>query len=151
MPSQPPENHPQDTPPAREGSADFLDEEEIAGPWREDPIMRRCRREAILILSVWFLCFAWSATYCYLNGYLSHEPRPASKVTGPDIAKVVGPLKSFDRKPDSLTFPLGLGIPDWVFYGIVMPWVFCVVFSLVFCQFIFAEDDLRGDAETEES
>lgn len=122
----------------------------------DDPIYRRCRLEAFLILGLWFCCFLWTTIYCYLFGYLTHEPLPEGKSFGPDIAAVVGRLHAFDRQdefrknPDSLTTPLGLGIPDWVFWGIVVPWVLCIGISVGFCVFVFREDDLRGEDEPDD-
>jgi len=112
--------------------------------WREDPVYLHCRREAILILALWSVCLLYTCTYCYLNGYSSHETN--AKATGPSLGELVGPLPSWDRDPESLQTPLGLGIPDWIFYGVVLPWLVCLVFSLWYGLFFFAEDDL-SDAE----
>lgn len=92
---------------------------------------------------LWGATSLFSATYCYTHGYLTHPPDPES--TGPSIAKLVGPLESFDRTPPSLTFPLSLGIPDWVFYGILAPWAFSIAATFAFCLFYFQEDDLGED------
>ena len=73
-----------------------------------------------------------------------HEPLPSS--TGPAVTHVLGPLESFNRDPESVTFPLGLGIPDWVFYGILLPWIVCIVLSFWYGLFFFAEDDLSEGA-----
>ena len=115
------------------------DESAKAG-WVEDPIYRHSLREARFILGLWTCCFFYTVSYCYLNGYLSHEPSPGS--TGPAIASWFGPLEAFNRDPDSVTYPLGLGIPDWVFYGVALPWVVCIVLSFWYGLFMFAEDDL---------
>ena len=111
----------------------------------EDPIYRNCLREAKFILGLWTCCFLYTVIYCYLNGYLVHEPLPSS--TGPGVTSLLGPLESLNRKPDSVTFPLGLGIPDWVFYGIVIPWGVCVVASFWYGLYLLAEDDLSDGAE----
>lgn len=116
--------------------------------WQIDPAMVRARREAIWILTLWALCCIYTCTYCYLFGYLSHEHLANS--TGMDVAEMVGPLESFNRDPETLTIPFGLGFPDWVFWGIVVPWVVCVVLSIYFCQFIFTEDELGHPDEEHE-
>lgn len=36
--------------------------------------------------------------------------------------------------------PLGLGVPDWVLWGIVVPWFLCLIFSGWFC-FVYMTDD----------
>ena len=110
-----------------------------------DPAMLRSRWEASLILGLWACCMVYTCTYCYLYGYQTHAPLRADRVTGPDIAEVAGPMESFNRDPESLTYPFGLGIPDWVFWGIVTPWAVCIVLSVIFCLFIFKEEDLGED------
>ena len=54
------------------------------------------------------------------------------------------------RDPASLTYPLGLGIPDWVFYGIALPWAVCVLLSFWYGLFYFSEDDLSEGAMEDE-
>ena len=106
----------------------------------DDVVYRNSRREAIVILALWTCCLVYTCTYCYLFGYLSHEPHPIS--TGPALGQIVGPLESFDRVPTTLATPLGLGIPDWVFYGILIPWLLCIAATFWFCLYYYAEDDL---------
>lgn len=110
----------------------------------EDPVYRHSRREGILILALWFVCLLYTCTYCYLFGYLSHEPHP--NPAGPALGAWIGPLTAFDRDPSTLTTPLGLGIPDWIFYGVILPWLLCIVVTFWFCLFYFVEDDLGEDA-----
>ncbi len=118
----------------------------------EDPLYRHSLREARFVLGLWTCCFLYTVSYCYLYGYLTHEPMPASAATGPAIGNLVGPLESFNRDPDSISYPLGLGIPDWVFYGVALPWVICIVLSVWFCLVIFVEDDLSsGTEQTDEA
>jgi hypothetical protein len=112
---------------------------------QEDPVYRSSLREAKWILGLWTCCFFYTITYCYLNGYMSHPPLPSS--TGPAVTHLAGPLESFNRDPASVSYPLGLGIPDWVFYGVALPWVICIVFSVWFCLAVFVEDDLSAPAD----
>ena len=63
---------------------------------------------------------------------------------GQPIGQWVGPLESFNRDPATLTTPWDLGIPDWVLYGIAIPWLFCIVATCWFCLFVFHDDDLGG-------
>jgi len=111
----------------------------------EDPVFRNSLREAKIIISIWALAMVYTCTYCYLNGYESHPSDPAA--IGPAVSSWFGPLKSYDRDPARLTTPLGLGIPDWVFYGVVTPWIVCLLATFVFCLFVFKEDDLGDDQE----
>ena len=122
------------------------DGEDHSGPSQpvDDPVYRNSLREAKIILAVWAVALLYTCTYCYLYGYLSHPSDPAA--TGPAISSWFGPLKSFDRDPASLTTPLGLGIPDWVFYGVGVPWIICSLVTFWFCLFVFKEDEL-GDEQ----
>ncbi len=83
----------------------------------EDPVVRSARREAALALGIWLVAMIYTITYCYLHGY--------------------------GRTAESLTFVLWF--PDWVFWGIVVPWGICVLISVVFA-FGFMGDEPLGDA-----
>jgi len=110
----------------------------------EDPVYIHTRREAIFILGLWACCFLYTITYCYLTGYLSHETH--RHPTGPAVGAALGDLESWNRNLESLSTPLGLGIPDWVFYGIVIPWALCALITFWFCLFYYVEDDLEAGA-----
>jgi len=116
-----------------------------ASPPVEDPLFRNSLREAKIIIAIWAVALVYTCTYCYLYGYESHPSDPAA--VGPAVSSWFGPLESFDRDPTTLTTPLGLGIPDWVFYGVITPWIVCIVATFVFCLFIFKEDELGDNQE----
>ena len=42
---------------------------------------------------------------------------------------------------------LVLGFPDWVFWGVVVPWGVCLTYSVWFCFVTMADDDLGQDPE----
>ena len=109
----------------------------------EDTLYRHSLREAVFILSCWVCCFVYTVTYCYLTGYQSHDPHPNS--TGIAVGAIVGPLSDFNRDPSTLSMPFGLGIPDWVLYGVVIPWLVCILISFWFCLCFFSEDELGED------
>jgi uncharacterized protein DUF997 len=88
---------------------------------REDPVVRSSRREAIVIALIWLAAFAYSVGYCYTFGY--------------------------DRDPRTLTYPLGLGIPDWCFWGIVVPWVICVGLSWLLAHYFMRDEELGAELE----
>ena len=111
----------------------------------EDPVYQNSLREAKIIFLIWVVMFFYTCTYCYLYGYLSHPSDPAAY--GPAVSSWFGPLESFNRDPSTLTTPLGLGIPGWVFYGIVAPWLACFAATFVFCLLIFRNDELGNDQE----
>ena len=52
----------------------------------------------------------------------------------------------YNRDPKTMTFVLG--IPDWVFYGIVLPWACCTLLSFWVANYLIADDDL-GEAREE--
>ena len=82
---------------------------------RLDPTLRHSRREAVVILIAFAALLIWSVTFCYLAGY--HQP-----VEG-RIAKV-------------------LGIPAWVFWGVLIPWLAADLFTIWFCFRFMANDPL---------
>lgn len=86
---------------------------------REDPVLRNARREACLALGMWLVAMIYTITYCYLHGY--------------------------GRAPESLTFVLWF--PDWVFWGIVVPWGVCVTVSTIFAFFVMGDESLGEDPD----
>jgi hypothetical protein len=82
----------------------------------EDTLVRHARREAALALAIWLVAMIYSVGVCYLYGY--------------------------GRDPDTLSFVLWF--PDWVFWGIVVPWIVCTLVSVVFA-FGFMGDESLGD------
>lgn len=113
----------------------------------DDRIYLHARREAILILVVWALCGIYTVGYCYLFGYISDEPMSDS--LGPPAGDLFDSILETRRDPESITFPLGLGIPDWVFYGVLLPWGICIAFTIWFCLFYFVEDELPEERREE--
>jgi hypothetical protein len=83
-----------------------------------DPVYLHARREALIILAAWATCLVWSVTACITLGY--------------------------GKAADDVAFILG--VPDWVFWGVGVPWVSAGLFSIVFSLFFMAEDDLGEDA-----
>jgi hypothetical protein len=86
-----------------------------------DPAVRHARREAVVVLIAFAVCLVWSVGWCYLWGY--DEPAEGQ------VAKV-------------------LGMPSWVFWGVLVPWLAADVFGVWFCFFYLADDPL-GEAEDE--
>ena len=101
---------------------------------RLDPVVVHGRREAIVILSAFVVCLIWSITCCYLLGYPGPESLPSEghgshALPNGQVARV-------------------LGMPGWVFWGVLVPWFAADVFALWFCFFFMADDPL-GEAEDE--
>ena len=88
----------------------------------DDPVLRSARREAVVVFFTWLAAMAWTIAYCYLNGY--------------------------GRAPESLTFVLGF--PDWVFWGIVVPWSICSLFALYFGATFMRDEDLGEELPEQE-
>ncbi len=88
---------------------------------KEQQLLRHARREGFLIIIVWALALLWSITAGYLLGYR--------------------------RSADEMS--LVLGMPDWVFWAVVLPWGIALVFSAWFCFGFMADDDLGQDAGDE--
>ncbi len=86
-------------------------------PGREQRLLRNARREGILIMAAWAVSMAWSVGACYVLGY----------------------------RRDAAGMRLILGIPDWVFWGVVVPWAVCLALSVWFCFGFMADDDLGKD------
>lgn len=90
----------------------------IESQW--DPVYVHARKEAVLILAVWFVAFLWTVPFCYFNGFNSQV------------------------EPGEIQFILG--IPTWVFWGVAVPWIGCNLVTIWFCFWYFTEDDLEPPA-----
>ncbi len=91
-----------------------------------DPLFVNSRREAIFIFCLWAACLVWCVPYCYINGYV----------------------------PEDQEVAILWGLPQWIVLGILVPWLIANVIAILFCIFIFREDDLGSseeDAPTEAS
>lgn len=89
-----------------------------APPGKEQQLLRHARREGLLIMAVWAVALTWSVGVSCLLGY--------------DPNREIG---------------LILGMPDWVFWAIVLPWGLILLFSAWFCFVFMADDDLGRDPE----
>lgn len=92
-------------------------------PPSEDPLLRTARREMLVVVAFWLATLLYTVGYCYRFGY--------------------------NRAAEELTFVLGF--PDWIFWGIVVPWVVCFLFSLWFASFFMTDVPLGGDEAEEPS
>ena len=84
---------------------------------RLDPVYRHSLRECWLILLTWGLCLLWTIGYSWQQGY---------RVPG-------GPLQ------------LVLGMPRWVFWGVLLPWILATAFSIAFGLFGVVDEPLGED------
>ena len=63
----------------------------------------------------------WAVPFCYFNGYID------------------------DFDPQNLQTVWG--IPSWLFYGIVVPWIAADIFTIWFCFCYMKDDDLGSEQE----
>lgn len=87
-----------------------------------DPVYLHARREAWVIFLVWLAALLWCVPYCYVYGY-SELPDPAQLSTV-------------------------WGIPSWLFWGIVAPWLVADLLTVVIC-FAWMRDESLGVAGDE--
>ena len=89
-----------------------------------DPAFLHSRREAIIIFCLWLAGLIWAVPFCYLNGY--------------------------EQEFDPQTFSTTWGIPTWLFWGILVPWIGANLFTAWFCFGYMKDDDLgETDEHTE--
>ena len=72
-----------------------------------------------MVFAIWGTAGTWCVTYAALYGY----------------------------NPAAADLKFVLGFPDWIFWGIVVPWVTCVVLSAIISQFVMRDEDLGIDPE----
>ena len=95
---------------------------------------RHAKREAKFALTVWFCALVWTVGYCYLHGY-RHPPDSPLVAWGLAGTNDPGDLR------------LVLGVPEWVVFGIVVPWLVCTAVTVIFGLFVMADDDLGTDPQ----
>src|SRR5262249_44079857 len=93
---------------------------------QEDPLLRHSRREATIIGLVWAAATAFCCTYSYLFGYM----RDGHALGKADVRPI-------------------FGMPSWVFWGYIVPWAVCGVFTFWFAGFYMKDDDLGADHAVE--
>ena len=86
-----------------------------------DPIFASGIRELKWILVAWLVSCTWVVGYCYLFGY--------------DIA------------PDEMTTVFGM--PSWVFWGVLCPWVASTSFTAWFAMCKMQDQELPADPSAE--
>lgn len=87
---------------------------------KNDPVLTSSRREAFLVLGIWLAAMSYSVGYCVWRGY--------------------------GRDWETVSFVFGF--PDWVFWGIVCPWLACVALSWWFAYRFMTDEPLGEDDPT---
>jgi hypothetical protein len=98
-----------------------------------DRTFRHARREAVFVGVVLVLALGWTVGYCYLRGY-RHPPESWPVRTG---------LAGTAEPPVHLI----LGLPAWVVFGVIAPWLVCSAVTVWFGLFGMPDDDLGGDPD----
>jgi fatty acid desaturase len=83
----------------------------------EDPVLVSARREALIVFCIWLAAMTYTVTACWAWGY--------------------------GRDPATIRFVLGF--PDWVFWGIICPWLVCFGISYLFSHVIMRDEALGED------
>ena len=83
----------------------------------EDPVLTSARREAIIVFVTWIIATAYCIGYCAKYAY--------------------------GRSIDDLKYVWGF--PDWVFWGIIVPWGVCIAFSWIFASIWMRDEELGED------
>ena len=84
---------------------------------------RRSLAEMWTVLAVWALAGVWTIAVSFALG--------------------------LRVRPEQLSFPLGLGIPHWVLWGVVVPWIVCNAVTVVMC--FWGIEDIPLDSEADRS
>jgi hypothetical protein len=85
----------------------------------EDPVVTSSRREAVFAILFWALAMAYTVGYYYEFGY--------------------------NRPADDVRFIFG--IPDWVLWGVLVPWLACTIISSLFAKYVMQDADI-GEEES---
>ena len=83
----------------------------------DDRVLVSGRREAIIVFVTWIMAMAYSLIYCSRYAY--------------------------GRRAEEIQYVYGF--PDWVFWGVVVPWGVCVLFSWFFASILMRDEDLGED------
>ncbi|HET6423261.1 MAG TPA: DUF997 family protein [Planctomycetaceae bacterium] len=89
-------------------------------PPHEDPLLTSARRETVITVVL------WAAAMIYTVG--------------------VSVAWGYGRDPSTLKYVLGF--PDWVFWGIVVPWLAFTLISAVFAMGVMQDAPLSDDEES---
>lgn len=102
-------------------------------PQAANRLFRNARREMILVLAVTVLALLWTVGYCFLFGYQHDETSWLVE-------------RGWASPRSAENFQQISGLPDWVFVGILLPWLLCTVFTIGVCLGL-KDDDLGTEAE----
>ena len=93
-----------------------------------DPTYSNSLKETKIILLIFAVWAAYTLTVAYQFGY--PPPRPSGDATVPEVATV-------------------LGMPAWIFWAIVVPWLAANFITAWFCFAYFSDDELNEAEEAQ--
>lgn len=96
-------------------------------------LLRHAYQELAVCGVVWIVAMIWTLGVYVLIGY-RHAPDHWLVTSG------------WARSPDA-PVPIVLGMPEWVAYGVVLPWVTISIFTVLYALFWMHDDDLGDDPE----
>ncbi len=85
----------------------------------DDPVVRSSRREALVAMGVWLAALIYTVGVCVRYGY--------------------------NRPVEAIRYIYGF--PDWIFWGLMVPWLACTVITIWFAWFFMASDSLGADTD----
>ncbi len=88
--------------------------------WELDPQFLQARREMFVVLGMFFASFVWTMTASYLLGYRTPSPEEAKELV------------------------LIWGMPLWVFWGVLAPWLAIDIAAVWFCFFYMQDEAPLG-------
>jgi len=94
-------------------------------------LVHNARREAWIVFWIWAAALVWTVGWYYLFA-LPHEQDSLVVQLGLTTPGAVQPR-------------LILGFPGWVFWGIIVPWLACSLFTVWFGLAGMADDDLGAE------
>lgn len=122
-----------------------------------DPVFINSRREARFILITFAVFAIYTVGVSYLLGYRSEErvvvsPRvvteAASDEGGPSAGSLEMQSEGTSLETRSEAPSTVLGIPVWVFWGVVIPWIGANVVTCWFCFGLMQDDSLEAELST---
>lgn len=104
-----------------------MQNEESADEYEIDPVYLHARREAVVVLVIFAVFATYVLTVSYWLGFAATDADPPGEIE-------LGPFG---------------GMPRWVFWGIVIPWLAANVVTAWFCFLYMKEDELDAASSAE--
>lgn len=87
-------------------------------------MVRSSRRELKVVIGFALFFAIWSVGYCALNAY--------------------------DKPAQGESIRLVMGMPSWVFWGVILPWAVAALFTVWFAIFFMKDHQLDDHVESED-